>query len=73
MKQNLASWDRVIRAVAGGGLIVCSIFAPLPILVRVLVFGASGAYMLETALVGTCFGYKLMGISTCPADPKETR
>ena len=64
MKQNLASWDRVVRAIAGGGMFVCSIFAPLPIVVRVLVLGGGGAYLLETALVGTCFGYKLMGIST---------
>ena len=53
-------------------MIVCSIFAPLPILVRVLVLGGGGLYMLETALVGTCFGYKMMGISYCPADPKRT-
>ena len=72
MKQNVASWDRALRAIAGAGMIVGSIFAPLPILVRVLVLGGGGLYMLETALVGTCFGYKMLGISTCPADPKRT-
>ena len=67
MKQNAASWDRVARAVAGVSMMICAVFAPLPVLVRVLGLGAGGAYLLGTALVGTCIGYKIMGISTCPA------
>lgn len=72
MKQNVASWDRALRAVAGAAMIGASFLAPVPVLVRILVFGGGGAYMLETALVGTCLGYRLMGISTCPADSKRT-
>jgi len=47
--------------------------APLPLVVRVPAFGVLGAYMLVTALAGTCLGYKLMGRSTCPADLSEGR
>ena len=70
MKKNAARWDRAVRAVAGGGMLVCSVFAPPPFLVRVLALGGGGVYMLGTALAGTCLGYKMMGISTCPAEPR---
>lgn len=72
MKKNVARWDRVFRAAAGGAMLVCSFLAPLPLIVRVLALGGGGLYLLETALVGSCVGYKMMGISTCPADPKRT-
>ncbi len=70
MKQNAANWDRALRALGGMAMVVCSVFAPLPLLVRVLALGVVGAYMIGTALFGTCLGYRLMGISTCPVDPK---
>ena len=71
MKQNAANWDRVLRAVAGFGMLTCAVFAPLPLLVRVLALGGGGVYMLGSALMGSCLGYKMMGISTCPVDPKR--
>jgi hypothetical protein len=70
MKQNTASWDRILRAVAGIAMLTCSVFAPLPFLVRVLALGAGGVYMLASALVGSCLGYRMMGISTCPVARK---
>jgi hypothetical protein len=66
MKQNTASWDRIVRAIAGLLMLTSSVFAPFPFLVRVLALGGGGVYMLATALVGTCIGYRIMGISTCP-------
>jgi hypothetical protein len=68
MTRNAASWDRALRAFGGIALVMGAVVAPLPWVVRALVLGAGGAYLLGTALVGTCLGYKLMGISTCPSD-----
>ena len=75
MKKNVSNRERALRALAGGGMLVGSIMAPLPWLVRVVAFGGGGVYVLATALVGTCLGYRMMGISTCPVDsngPKGT-
>ena len=74
MKQNAATWDRALRAMGGAVMIACSVFAPLPLLVRVLALGVGGAYMIGTALAGACLGYKMMGISTCstPLKGKST-
>ena len=68
MKRNVARWERIIRTLAGGGLLVGAFLVPLPPLVRLLAFGGGGVYLLATALSGTCLGYKMMGISTCPAE-----
>lgn len=66
MKRNVGSWDRWIRAGAGVAMLVCSVMAPFSLTIRALALGAPGVYMLFTALAGTCFGYRLMGRSTCP-------
>jgi hypothetical protein len=47
-----------------------ALVTPFSFAVRVLVFGGTGAYMLMTALSGTCLGYRMMGLSTCPLRPK---
>jgi hypothetical protein len=65
MKQNVARRDRVIRAVAGVGMLAAGVFAPLPALVRLLALGGGGVYMLATAVFGACLGYRMLGISTC--------
>jgi hypothetical protein len=54
MKQNAATWDKALRALAGIAMIVCSVFAPLPLLVKVIALGGGGAYMMGSALFGTC-------------------
>jgi biotin transporter BioY len=72
MKQNVASWDRIVRAVAGLTLFTSAFFAPLPLLVRVLALGLGGLYMVATAGAGTCLGYRLMGLSTCPVEQRKT-
>ena len=73
MKRNLARWERIGRTIAGGGMLAGSFFAPLPPLVRLLAFGGGGVYLLVTALAGTCLGYRMLGISTCPVDQRKTR
>jgi hypothetical protein len=65
MKQNLGTSDRLARALGGASLMTCSFLAPLPLAVRIAVFGTMGAYLLMTALVGTCAGYALIGKSSC--------
>jgi len=65
MKRNVGAGDRSVRAVGGVSLLTCSFLAPLPLAVRVAVFGGMGAYLLVTALVGTCACYALLGKSSC--------
>jgi hypothetical protein len=52
-------------------LLVCSAMAPLPLDVRVPAFGVVGMYLLYTVLSGTCFGYSLLGKSTCGVEPSR--
>jgi hypothetical protein len=66
MTRNVGSGDRIMRAVGGASLLTCSLLAPLPLAIRVGIFGSMGVYLLMTTLVGTCVGYALMGKSTCP-------
>ena len=68
MKKNVARRDRAIRTVAGCGMLVGSVFAPLPPLVRLIALGGTGVYLLATAVFGACLGYRMLGISTCSAD-----
>lgn len=66
MKRNVGNWDRIFRAAAGAGMILAAFLVPLPLVARVLAFGMMGAYLLMTAVAGTCLGYRMMGKSTCP-------
>jgi hypothetical protein len=65
MEKNLGRSDRAVRGLAVVGLLACSIFSPLPLLVRVPAFGVLAAYLLFTALSGTCLGYARLGKSSC--------
>jgi len=66
MTRNVGTADRLFRLLGAVGLGVCAVIAPLPVALRVGGFGLAAVYMLFTALAGTCFGYRLMGRSTCP-------
>ena len=68
MKQNLSTMDRVIRAIVAVGLAGGAVAAPLPWAVRVAGLGLSATYLLFTAFAGTCLGYRLIGVSTCPTE-----
>ena len=69
MRKNVGSWDRVARGLGAGGMIVVALVAPWEVWMRIGV-GATGAYVMLTAFVGTCVGYRLMGLSTCPLESK---
>jgi len=70
MKHNLGSPDRLLRALTGIAMLAGAFMAPVPLPVRVLVFGAMGVYLLITAVSGICFGYSVLHKSTCPLHPK---
>jgi len=66
MNMNVGTADRIGRAVlAIAGVALAVVMAQWPLLARVAA-GGTGVYLLATALVGTCLGYRLMGASTCP-------
>ena len=69
MAQNLGTIDRIARVAGAVILFVVSAVSPLPVALQVAV-GLMGVYVLGSSLVGTCLGYKLMGMSTCPV-PKR--
>lgn len=65
MTQNLGTADRTARVVSAVVLFIIALAAPLPLLAQ-LALGVTGLYVLGSSLVGTCLGYRLMGVSTCP-------
>jgi hypothetical protein len=71
MKQNLGSTDRWLRTLGGTAMLVCSVEAPLPLLLRVTALGGLGVYFLFTAVAGSCLGYKLLGKSSCPVETRS--
>lgn len=71
MKKNLSTISRVLRAGGGLALLLCSVLAPLPLLVRIGGLGGTGAYLLFTALAGSCLGYTMLGMSSCPVESKR--
>jgi len=69
MKKNVGSLDRVARALGAFGMGLGALWAPLDLTVR-LGLGITAGYVLFTAAVGTCLGYRLMGRSTCPLESR---
>jgi hypothetical protein len=69
MKRNVGNAERLFRALGAVMLGTCMVMAPLPLVLRVATFGVLGAYMLFTAVAGSCLGYTLMGRSSCPIEP----
>lgn len=68
MKRNVGIGDRVFRLLAASAMGSCAAMAPLPLAVRLATFGTAGTYLLFTAVVGSCLGYRVMGKSTCRVD-----
>jgi hypothetical protein len=64
--RNVGRIDRTLRALAVIPLATCAALAPLPLWLRLVAFVPPGLYFCYSALAGTCFGYALMGKSTCP-------
>lgn len=60
MKTNVGGIDRVVRIVAGAGLMVAAATDAIG------AWGWIGAVPLITGLIGNCPAYSLLGISSCP-------
>ncbi|MFO0547676.1 MAG: DUF2892 domain-containing protein [Polyangiaceae bacterium] len=65
MKKNLGSLDRAARGAGALAAFVTALVLGLPTIAR-LGLVATGVYLVYTALAGTCLGYRMMGLSTCP-------
>lgn len=67
MKINIGSIDRVVRVVLGLGLL--SLLFILEGNARY--FGLIGIIPLATAAMRSCPLYSILGMSTCPIEPKS--
>jgi hypothetical protein len=66
LEKNESTADRIVRTVAGGGLLVAS-FASLGVTSAKplgIVAALIGAVLLFTAATGSCLLYKLVGVDT---------
>ena len=59
MAANVGGIDKIVRIVAGAGLIGATVAGILP------VWGYLGIALLATGLIGWCPAYPLFGINTC--------
>jgi hypothetical protein len=62
---NVGTFDRVARALAAALAVTAAFTLPLAGAWAVGL-GATGVYLLGTAVAGTCLGYRLLGKSSCP-------
>jgi hypothetical protein len=62
-KVNEGTMDRILRVVAGIGLLSLTVVGPRTS------WGLVGLLPLVTGLAGTCPLYSLLGLSTCPMKP----
>ena len=60
MAANVGGIDKILRIVAGAGLVGCHGDGMLP------VWGWIGIVPLATGLMGWCPAYTLFGMNTCP-------
>lgn len=61
MTNNVGGTDKIVRIVAGLGLVGATVAGILP------AWGYIGVVPLVTGLIGWCPLYPLFGINTCPA------
>jgi uncharacterized membrane protein YqjE len=64
MNKNVGSKDRIVRTVLAIGLAVLAYVGVFGGTAQIVV-GVIAAYLLITALLGTCLFYKLAGVDTC--------
>lgn len=60
MRVNEGTLDRVLRVVAGAGILSLAFIGPQT------PWGYVGLVPLITGLIGYCPAYALLGVSTCP-------
>jgi hypothetical protein len=70
MNKNVGTLDRMLRLLGAAVLIASTFLFPVTALVRVAL-GVSGVYLAGSAFFGACFGYKLLGRSTCAFAPAD--
>jgi hypothetical protein len=66
MTPNVGTIDRLIRIVAGVGLLLLAAFG------KVGAWGHIGIVPLATGLFRFCPAYRLIGLTTCPMGSKKT-
>jgi hypothetical protein len=69
MMKNVGRIDRAARGLLAIAMLVGACLAPLPAAPRVGM-AALATYFAITVLLGTCLGYRLMGMSSCPRSPR---
>lgn len=68
--RNLANWDRALRWVAGGAMLVYWAYNDF----NGLLWPILGGALMVNAALGRCGAYALLGISTCPVKkPPSTK
>ncbi len=72
MKKNLGNLDRVMRTLGASAMLAGAALAPWAMELR-LGLAASAVYLLFTASAGRCFGYAMMGRSTCSPLSERSR
>lgn len=68
MQKNVGGLDKILRIVAGVGLLGFAVLSDSP----AHVWGYIGVVPLLTALVGVCPLYSLIGLNTCRAGVCKT-
>ena len=71
--KNVGSYDRVLRAFAGGGLAIAELGGYLDGIEQYFHYFAIGMaiWLIGTGTSGNCPTYTLIGISTCPHKNEE--
>ena len=64
MAANVGGIDKIVRSVAGAGLIGATVAGMLP------VWGYIGIVPLATGVMGWCPAYTLFGMNSCPLSKK---
>ena len=68
VSKNVGSYDRVMRAVAGGGLAIAELGGVLGNFENYIHYFAiiMAVWLLGTGATGSCPTYTFFGLSTCP-------
>jgi len=67
---NVGTADRMARTLGATMMIAAVFLLPLPVAGQVALV-CTGIYVLGTAAIGTCLGYRLMGKSTCSTGHRD--
>jgi len=74
VSKNVGSYDRILRAFAGGGLAIAELGGYLGSIEQYFHYFAIGMaiWLIGTGTSGNCPTYTLIGISTCPHNSEES-